>query len=68
MEMGPFFSGGLSDASEVLVLSIQQLCSLGVHTVGYLPYHMVLQPPRPNFNMRNVLMFATPAGFFFVLF
>lgn len=46
------FFGGLSDAAEdageVLVLPHSfrsQHCSLGVHTVGYLWYHTVLQPP-----------------------
>ena len=37
-------------------------CSSGLHTVGYLRYHTVLH--LFSFNMRNMLMFATPVVFF----
>lgn len=38
-------------------------CSSGLSTVGNIWYHTVLQPPSSN--MRNMLMFATPAVSFF---
>lgn len=68
------FFGGLSDAAEdageVLVLPPPPTSDPSIVLRGYTQsdtYDITRSstpPPPPIFNMRNMLMFATPAGFF----